>query len=236
MTENEIDDLLDLGIEEEETPVQEVQEVKTEIEAEIVEDTTNFDEVLEGFQSLAEEIETNPTDIAKASKKFDSLSEAFGVSSEAMEEELDEMISEAKGEIVEHVKGGFPVTDDIKASAFNVDGLGSDFVKMRRILLDSLDDSRAIQKKFTDEMLMTTIDDIPSTTLMGYSELMKAVTRQAEVLAKIYKDVAETQVKLKAYLREEQAVKDQEGPGGTTNIQNNYILSTKDLIDKFNPS
>lgn len=236
MTNEEMDDLLELDEElsSEDSEIIDIDTVESVEDIEAKEE--DFDSVIAGFESLSAEIDAGrTTDVAKASKKFESLSDAFNVSMDGMDDELDTIISEAKGEIVEHIQNGGAVTPTLKETAFNVDNLGEDFKDMRRTLKDSLSDSRAIQKKFTDEMLMSTIEDISPQVLMGYSELMKAVTKQVEVLAKIYKDVADTQVKLKEYLKTEQMVEDRDGPAGTTNVQNNYILTTNDLIDKFLP-
>jgi len=209
-----------------------LEEVNT---VELIEDV---DETTQEFIDIIEQFEHNPSqeNIAGVAAKFDTLSDAFGVSSDAMTSNIQEGIDTVRKDAVEYKQAGYEITEDIKASAFNIDLLSNDFAKMRAILLDSLADGRAVQKKFTDEMLMVSIDDISPTILEGFSSLMKAVANQVQLLSKIYKDVAETQVKLKQYMRQEQMNDDINGSeNGTTNIQNNYILSTNDLINGFLP-
>lgn len=261
MTDREIDDLLDLGIEDfkpkkkEEVVVEaeisepvtvdlpwdddedeEESDYETEDESEDSVDEHDFESVLEGFQEIGATLETasTPRQIASVAKRFDSLSEAFGISSEDMVEDINSMIEETKREAVAYKKQGYELTEEIRASAFNIDQLTNHFGIMIETLTSSLQDGRAIQKKFTDEMLMVSIDDISPTVLMGYSEVMKAVTKQVETISKIYREVAETQMKLKGYLKNDKMEEDAKG-GGTTNIQNNYILSTQDLINRFKP-
>lgn len=259
MTDNEMDDLLDLGIDESgnietsnttEEETTETNEIEQEIVQEVVVETEDlpwddddeiildFEDVLSGFQEVGKILDSNdsPRVVASVAKKFDSLSDAFGVSSEEMVDDLNNMIQETKKEAIAYKQKGYELSEEVRASAFSIDQLTNHFGVMIETLTSSLQDGRAIQKKFTDEMLMVSIEDISPTVLMGYSEVMKAVTKQVETISKIYREVAETQVKLKGYLKEEKMVDDAESAkGGTTNIQNNYILSTQDLINKFKP-
>lgn len=228
------DNLDDLGLGDILGDLDIIEEIEDDTD-ELIEDV---DETTQEFLDIIDDFERSPTkeNIASVSAKFDTLSDAFGVSSDAMTENIQEGIDTVRKDAVSYKSAGYEITEDIKASAFNIDLLSNDFAKMREILLDSLADGRAVQKKFTDEMLMVSIDDISPTILEGFSSLMKAVANQVQLLSKIYKDVADTQVKLKQYMRQEQMNEDLTGSKeGTTNIQNNYILSTNDLIKGFLP-
>lgn len=226
-------ELEDLGLDDILGNVDEPTQESTEEHAE------KYDKTTQEFIDIVASFETQPTTdkIAEVSSKFNTLSDAFGISSEDMNDNIQAGINEIRKEATEYKEAGYEITADIKVSAFNIDLLSTDFGKMREVLLASLADGRAVQKKFTDEMLMVSIDEISPTILEGFSSLMKAVANQVQLLSKIYKDVADTQVKLKQYMRQEQMNIDiDESKGGTTNIQNNnYILSTTDMINGFLP-
>ena len=236
-----MEDLEDLGLDDilGDEP-EEVQEVV--VEEAVIATEGEMEETVEGFIDIIDAFEARPTEdrLADVTTKFDTLADAFGTSNEDMKENIEAGIQEIRKDAVEYKAAGYEITEEIKASAFNIDLLSNDFAKMRSILLDSLADGRAVQKKFTDEMLMVSIDDISPTVLEGFSSLMKAVANQVQLLSKIYKDVAETQVKLKQYMRQEQM--DTEGGAGNDGtsqgigVQNNYIVTTNDLINGFLPS
>jgi hypothetical protein len=226
----DLDDLFEQA-EKVESTIEEVKEVlKTET---IVEDPRVEIPQVEIPPETKEEVDKKVDKTNGIIKKYEKIAEAFDVKVEDMSEDIEEIIEETKSDIVKHQAEKLPVSDEIKESAFNIDLLTEDFASMRETIKSSLENGRQVQQKYTDEIMINSVTEISPTVLMGFSELMKAVAKQVELLSRIYKDVAETQVKLKTYMKKEQMVEDTNG-SGTTNIQqNNYIMSTQDLIDKF---
>ncbi len=230
---DDLDDLFEEADKIEETIIEVKETLETEVIPDVEVEPIQIDVMTDDNIEKAQKSNTQSSNVIH---KYAKLADAFEIKVDSMSEDIEDILDTTKDELVAYHKTN-ELTEDVKDSAFNIDLLTSDFGTMRKTILDTLKDGRLVQQKYTDEILLSSVADISPQILLGFSELMKAVAKQVELLSKIYKDVAETQVKLKSYMKKEQMIADANGEGsdGTTNIQNNYIMTTQELISKFIP-
>lgn len=166
-------------------------------------------------------------------KKYEGLAQAFEVTTQEMEQDLEKKVNEIKAEVIfetNHIPRNNEDRDGILSEMSNhVINLSSDFAIMRKTLLDNINSSRIILSSFSNEIVANGTDTNPK-LLSAYSELLESCNTSIKLLGGIYKDISETHLKIKKLLASEQETENTE-----TSTTNNTIIiaNTAELLKKI---
>jgi hypothetical protein len=167
----------------------------------------------------------------REAQKFLGLIEAFDVQAEGMEKNLQE----AKTEILEDLEIVDGVPEELNSSLIESNELLSDFILVRQSLRDDIKATRILLSKLSEDMSSSHADDLSGSMIAAYAELKKSNIESMKLLMNSYSSVAKTQLDIKKLLSETRSLEqDSENISGTTtNIQNNFIGTTADVLEKL---
>lgn len=156
--------------------------------------------------------------------KYQNIADNFGL-------DVIDMVDEM-AEVVEEKQKSLKIPDNINNNTIEVVSkqvLMEDFNIVRKILLEAIEDGRAVLKTFANELQMEGTDAKPG-ILTGYSEVVLSVNQNIKLLIGIYKDIVKTEVEMH---KAKQILPKEDEPKGNVYIQNNFVSTTSDLISKY---
>lgn len=150
--------------------------------------------------------------------KFEGLASAFEVTTKEMEENVKTKVQEIKD------KNFLVPSSDL----INIETLANDFQIMRQSLISNIQSTQALLNQFSNEITMDGVDVKPQ-LLSSYAELNESCNSGIKLLVEIYKNIADTHLKIKKLQETENPEKS--GSGQVTN--NLVITDTNSLLKKI---
>ncbi|MHB8098015.1 MAG: hypothetical protein ACYDD5_00285 [Sulfuricurvum sp.] len=191
------------------------------LDTDLINDVTTLEEEIEEIEEI---------ECLREAKKFMGLMEAFGVSADGMEENL----VKNKNEIITKVTEERKLEGDVSKSIIVIEEMVDDFQIIRKVLRNTLEKIDLVIDKFGRDMAASSSEDISAAFVTSFAELVKSSNDTAKNLSNIYLVAAKTQVDVKRLLSEVKDMEDKEG--NTTNIQNNFIGTTADILAQLKRS
>lgn len=156
------------------------------------------------------------------SKKFLKLIEEFGTSAEGMEQELqkerNEIIAKVKDEEIQ-------LNEEQQSNLIKSEELLNDFSLVREALREDIKSTKLLIEKLSQDMLLMDGEEISGSLVQAFAELKKGNVTSMKLLMDTYSNVAETQLKIKKFLKEQEKISEEKF-SNTTNIQINSFEGT----------
>lgn len=178
------------------------------------------EETKEKIVKAEETVGQTDTKAGKLLNKLDKISQNFDIA-ETTADELALVVEEEVGE-VKNLPSMQP------SDMFQLEMLQSDFMNVRTTLMDTVTKGKSVIDTLTNELILNPTD---AEMVASYSQLISVVNSSMRLLSGTYKDISEIVSKVKKL--EEQSGQST-GPGGVTNIQNNFFAeNTNDIIKQL---
>lgn len=156
------------------------------------------------------------------SKKFLKLIEEFNTSAEGMEQELqkerNEIIAKVKDEEIQ-------LNEEQQSNLIKSEELLNDFSLVREALREDIKSTKLLIEKLSQDMLLMDGEEISGSLVQAFAELKKGNVTSMKLLMDTYSNVAETQLKIKKFLKEQEKISEEKF-SNTTNIQINSFEGT----------
>ena len=156
------------------------------------------------------------------SKKFLKLIEEFDTSAEGMEQELqkerNEIIAKVKDEEIQ-------LNEEQQSNLIKSEELLNDFSLVREALREDIKSTKLLIEKLSQDMLLMDGEEISGSLVQAFAELKKGNVTSMKLLMDTYSNVAETQLKIKKFLKEQEKISEEKF-SNTTNIQINSFEGT----------
>ena len=165
----------------------------------------------------------------KNAKKYLKLIEEFETDAETMEEELEK----DRQEIIQKVQENEIILDEEQQrNLIKSEELLNDFSLVREALREDIKSTKLLIEKLSQDMMLMDAEEISGSLVQAFAELKKGNVTSMKLLMDTYSNVAETQLKIKKFIKEQEKLED--SPKQVTNVQINSFEGTlTDLLSQF---
>ena len=156
----------------------------------------------------------------KNSKKYLKLIEEFDTDAQAMEVELQKNRDEVK-ETIKSQK--VILNEEQQNNLIKSEELLNDFSLVREALREDIQSSKLLIAKLAEDMMLLDSEEISGSLVQAFAELKKGNVTSMKLLMETYSNVAETQLKIKKFLKEHAKLEKEENETAKsiTNVQIN---------------
>lgn len=151
--------------------------------------------------------------------KFNNIANELGVSTKQMEENVKNKVSTLKKSNSLNVQN----------AVVTLETLQSDFQILRQNLMENIKSSQLVLTQFSTEIVAEGADVKP-TLLSAYSELVESCNSSIKLMSMLYKDIADTYLKIKKL---EETNEERDNPEKSKTINNLIITNTEELLNKI---
>jgi len=157
-------------------------------------------------------------------KKIDKIASQFDIAESSIND-MDNYLKEKLPMEVTYETNPIELPTEIIESIIEISILKEDFNNIRTTLLSTVKNGRLILQSVADELL-TSDSERQSEMISSFAELTNAVNQSLKLLSSIYKDIIFVQKEIINFNKIEE-------PKTINNTQNNFILSTAEIIKKL---